>query len=253
MTKPQTSFDLTRFRWIESQSGKEDREALLSCQEAICRVLPTYVYLEVGSHLGGSLQPHVIDGRCKRIFSIDPRPKEQPDERWLTNYKYEGNSTARMLELLSQIPNADIGKIQTFEASSWDLQPGSIPAPVDFAFIDGEHTNAAVLRDFGAVRRFLASSAILLFHDCDVTPSAFFRIASVLRKEGLPDRFLYYPRSAVLALTQGAQPLRQALLEFGWVEGLPYPRTQGLWNLAYKHFPRATARLARLRPTARRG
>lgn len=251
MTRSKTSLDLTRFRWIESQSSQADREALLSCQEATCSILPTYVYLEVGSHLGGSLQPHVNDVRCKKILSIDPRPLEQPDERWVTNYKYEGNSTARMLELLSKIPNADLGKIQTFEASSWDLSPGSIPTPVDFAFIDGEHTNAAVFRDFGAVRRFLAPSAFVLFHDCDVTPSAFFRISGVLRKEGLPDRFLHYPGSAVVAIVQGDNSMRQALLEYGWVEGLPYPRTQGLWNLAYKHFPKVTARLARFRPARR--
>src|ERR1044071_5668489 len=151
-----TTLDLSLFRWIESQTSESDRRALLSIREALCGVIGSYRYLEVGSHLGGSLQPHVVDARCTGIISIDPRPQEQADERWKSNYRYEGNSTERMLALLSQIPAADTGKIQTFESSASDVSPTSIPTPVDFAFIDGEHTNAAVVRDFNAVRRFLS-------------------------------------------------------------------------------------------------
>src|SRR6185436_15946820 len=117
----QTPLDLSLFRWIESQTSESDRQALLSIREAVCSNAASYRYLEVGSHLGGSLQPHVIDTRCVNIFSIDPRPLEQPDDRWTSKYRYEGNSTEQMLALLSRIPAANISKIQTFEASSWEL------------------------------------------------------------------------------------------------------------------------------------
>src|SRR5438034_566550 len=177
----QTPLDLSLFRWIESQTNETDRKALLSLREAICDIVGTYHYAEVGSHLGGSLQPHVIDARCVNIYSIDPRPLEQPDERSTGKHKYEGNSTARMLCLLSTIPNANINKIQTFEISSWELSPSSIPKPVDLAFIDGEHTNSAVVRDFISVRRFLSPASILAFHDCFVTPGALSNISHMLQ------------------------------------------------------------------------
>ena len=38
-------------------------------------------YLEIGSHLGGSLQALVADPRCMEIVSIDTRPDSQPDDR----------------------------------------------------------------------------------------------------------------------------------------------------------------------------
>lgn len=216
--------DLSLFRWIASQTNETDREALLSLREAICDVAGSYRYAEVGSHLGGSLQPHVVDDRCVTIFSIDPRPLEQPDERWTVKYQYEGNSTNRMLALLSTIPKANIDKIRTFEACSWELSPDSISEPVDFAFIDGEHTNSAVFRDFTSVRKFLASAAILAFHDCFVTPSAFLAISRILSRERPPSPFLYFPSSKVLAVVFGSTRLEQALLNFGWRKELPLSR-----------------------------
>jgi len=242
--KPKT-LDLSVFRWIESQTSEPDRTALLSIIEALCSLAPTYRYLEVGSHLGGSLQPHVVEARCAKIFSIDPRPLEQPDDRWTYKYKFEGNSTGRMLDLLSTIPAANISKIQTFEACSWELAPESFPSPTDFAFIDGEHTNAAVVRDFISVRRFLSSAAILAFHDCYVTPSAFFKIARTLRREGLTNKFHHFPDSDIVAIVFGSTHLQEALLKLGWQEGLPFSHARIAKMLVRKHFPRVVSILGR--------
>jgi hypothetical protein len=219
-----TPLDVSQFQWIESQTSEEDREALLSLREAVCGVDGTYRYLEVGSHLGGSLQPHVIDDRCVRIFSIDPRPSEQPDERWSQNYRYEGNSTARMLDLLSKIPGANVGKIQTFEASSWELSPEDIRDTTEFAFIDGEHTNEAVFRDFTAVRRFLSPTAVLAFHDCFVIPKALLKISQLLRREGGAHHFCYFPKSNVVAIVFGSSNLVESLRTLGWKDRLPITR-----------------------------
>lgn len=234
----QTPLDLSLFRWIESQTSESDRQALLSIRDAVCGMTTSYRYLEVGSHLGGSLQPHVIDARCVKIYSIDPRPLEQPDERWTSKYRYEENSTDRMLALLSAIPEANISKIQTFEASSWELTPASIPSPIDFAFIDGEHTNSAVVRDFVSVRRFLSPTAILAFHDCFVTYSAFLKISRMLRSERQTNGFLYFPNSGVVAIAFGSVQLNEALLQFGWRKGLPFPGWDYVKVLLSKHCPR---------------
>jgi hypothetical protein len=222
------------FRWIESQTTETDRQALLSIQDALCARGP-YRYLEVGSHIGGSLQPHIIDPRCLGIYSIDPRPLEQPDERWTFTYKYEGNSTERMLALLAQIPGANLGKLQTFESASWELPAASIPPVVGFAFIDGEHTNAAVLRDFHAVRRFMAPDSVLAFHDCFVIPHALLRIRRMLRREQASHRFLYFPGSAVVAIAFGAGSLAEALVRAGWQEKLPIAHWQSARLFALRH------------------
>lgn len=244
----QTTLDLSAFRWIDSQTSGPDRLALLSIREVICTVAERYTYLEVGSHLGGSLQPHVIDSRCVSVLSIDPRPLEQPDERWADNYRYDGNSTQRMLALLSAIPGADTGKITTFESCSWDVSDESIPASVDYAFIDGEHTNEAVRRDFSAVRRFLGPRSVLAFHDSFVTPSAFFKISGLLRREHPASRFVHYPDSGVVAVTFGSPELEGALLKHGWKQGLPYSRSIHIRNFktyVRKHWPRFFSLLAR--------
>ncbi|MES2596114.1 MAG: class I SAM-dependent methyltransferase [Verrucomicrobiota bacterium] len=209
--------------------------ALLSISEAICAGAGHYCYAEVGSHLGGSLQPHVRDPRCTKIYSIDPRPLEQPDDRWTFKYRYEGNSTERMLELLSAIPGADTAKIQTFEASSWDLAQDSMAEPADFVFIDGEHTNTAVIRDFIAMRRFLSPLAVMAFHDCFVTPAAFLKIARMLRSENRTHWIKYFPRSNVVAIVFDPS-LNAQLQNLGWQDGLPVTALDAVKIMVNKRF-----------------
>src|ERR1044072_3278451 len=90
-----SSLDLRRFEKIESQSTDNYKRSLLACQRAPRQLVPDYNYLEIGSYLGGSIQPHLLDEKCARIISIDKRPEKQPDERG-ANYTYLNNSTARM-------------------------------------------------------------------------------------------------------------------------------------------------------------
>jgi hypothetical protein len=92
------------------------------------------------------------------------------------------------------------------------------------AFIDDEHTNSAVFRDFTSVRKFLASAAIVAFHDCFVTPSAFLAISRILSRERPPSPFFYFPSSNVLAVVFGSTRLEQGLLNFGWRKELPLSR-----------------------------
>jgi hypothetical protein len=220
--------DLSVFDWVESQTSREDRLALLSIRTVLCDAIGGYQYLEIGSHLGGSLQPHVLDGRCHQIYSIDPRPWEQPDERWSTPYAYPDNSTERMLAHLSRIPGADLRKLKTFEVPSWEVSAGTIPPCVNFAFIDGEHTNPAVLRDFKAIREFLASPSIVAFHDCFVTPLALMRIRRGLRSERADGEFLHFRNSSVVAIAfappEQLVRLTKALLLLGWTTEIPVSR-----------------------------
>ena len=228
---------LREFDWIESQTTRQDRLALLSIKEALVEAVATYQYLEVGSHLGGSLQPHIADRRCTRIFSIDPRPREQPDERWSTKYQYPGNSTSRMLENLMRVPGADLSKLHTFECSSWELRPSDIASAVDFAFIDGEHTYRAATKDFRSVRRFVNPRGVIAFHDCGVVLDAILKA-----RRSTAGWWCHYPDSSVVAVAFSTS-LTPALRAAGWTGQLPVPR--------FYPFRRAAALLARAsRPAA---
>jgi len=160
--------DLAPFDYIPSQTTTNDKRALLALQEANRqRTGGNFVYLEIGSHLGGSLQALVLDPTCSKIISIDPRPQKFSDERGL-DLTYDSNSTARMLELLGKIPGADIAKIETFESDSGRLNPQEISPPPDYCFIDGEHTDAAALCDARFCLRVASPDGCIVFHDANV-------------------------------------------------------------------------------------
>ena len=116
---------------------------------------------------GGTLQPFVVDERCRRIISIDPRPPLTPDDRpGSPTWAYRDNSTERMLELLGAIPGADVEDPDD-HASTEDIAPGQFARP-DFCFIDGEHTRGAVLRDARFCRAVLQGAGVIAFHDFQI-------------------------------------------------------------------------------------
>jgi hypothetical protein len=164
------SLDVRLFDFVESQTSAKDRRSLLALHAAVAAGGP-FTYLELGSFRGGSLQAVVADPRCERIVSIDPRPQATLDEGGATNI-YADNSTQGMLENLTPIPDAEIGKIQTVEAESREIDPESLPA-IDFCFIDGEHTNDAALRDARlCIRALRGGKGVIAFHDRGLTSKA---------------------------------------------------------------------------------
>jgi hypothetical protein len=119
-----------------------------------------------------TLQPFVADPRCKRIISIDPRPRYVADDRpGLQNWNYGDNRAARMFGGLARIPDADLGKIRFVERSTEDIAPGTFPR-ADLCFIDGEHTEKAALRDGRFCRMVIQGPGVIAFHDFDITGSA---------------------------------------------------------------------------------
>jgi hypothetical protein len=159
---------------IESQTSAADRRSLLALHGTMLTMLGTFRYLEIGSHLGGSLQALVAEPGCTHITSIDPRPLVQLDERPEIGYRWEyaDNSTERMLALLGAVPGAHLGKIATIELSTEDIDPGSLPHRPDLCFIDGEHTNRAALRDARFCLAAVGDRGVIAFHDAWVRPRA---------------------------------------------------------------------------------
>ena len=164
------ALDTTLFASIESQTTEPDRRSLLALHAAVAEHGP-FRYLEIGSHLGGSLQALVADARCMQIISIDTRPASQPDDRGQI-YHYEDNSTERMLGLLDEVPGADLYKVRTFEVGTDELAASELPGVPALCLIDGEHTNEAALRDARFCLETLGETGIIAFHDSNVVQSA---------------------------------------------------------------------------------
>ena len=138
--------DLRLFEKIPSQSTDEDKQSLLAIELAVREMCGEYNYLEIGSYLGGSIQPHLLDSKCRRIVSIDKRPLSQPDERGF-DFVYQNNSTARMMETLAKV-SENREKITTVDGDSKTIDPSEIADKIQLCFIDGEHTDEAVVSDF---------------------------------------------------------------------------------------------------------
>ena len=159
--------DVTLFSQIQSQTTDADKRSLLAAQVCTRECIDRYVYLEIGSHLGGSIQPHLLDPKCRKIYSIDKRPAAQPDERG-PKYEYPDNSTERMLSLLAAIDPKGVEKIECIDADTKSVSPSRIHYAPNLCFIDGEHTPAAVLADFNFCLKVCGAGATIVFHDAQI-------------------------------------------------------------------------------------
>lgn len=180
------SLDLTLFNSIRSQTSIGDKTSLLAVQRAIANKHKKYIYLEIGSYLGGSIQPHLVDSRCEKIYSLDPRPSQVPDERGLGYVYYEKNSSERMIELLSGIGHGNLEKIDCIDLDASEVAPEKIELSPQLIFIDGEHTNPSVLSDFEFCNKVVSKDGVILFHDFWTIHPAVLKICSMLDKQDRP-------------------------------------------------------------------
>ena len=169
-----TARDTSLFEHVPSQTTDADRASLLELHDRMRQA--DFRYLEIGSHIGGSLQVLLRDPRCVEIVSIDPRPVTRG---------YPKNSTDRMLQALATVPAADLAKLRTVEASTADLDPDEFEA--DFCLVDGNHTDEDAMRDARFALR--AGATTIAFHDRDMVSGAIeqFREETGIEPELLPD------------------------------------------------------------------
>ncbi|MEZ5427692.1 MAG: class I SAM-dependent methyltransferase [Pyrinomonadaceae bacterium] len=202
------NLDLSLFEKIKSQSVDEDKRSLLACQFAVRDLRPDYNYLEIGSYLGGSIQPHLLDERCARIHSIDKRPLHQPDERGV-DYTYLNNSTERMLELLKEVAPDKMDKIKTIDGDTGEIGPDEITDKIQLCFIDGEHTDGAALRDFKFCLDVLDENGAILFHDAVITYNGIADCIEFLKSKNVTFRAYNLP-AIVFAIEIGDFPLHRS-------------------------------------------
>jgi hypothetical protein len=228
--------DLSLFDTVPSQSTMGDRRAWLAVQAAVRRRGEGYVYLEIGSHLGGSIQQHIVDPRCRRIFSIDKRPLEQPDDSRGACF-YEGNSTERMRENLRRLsPDAD-ARVVTFDADASAIDPARIPEAPDFCLIDGEHTKEAVISDFAFCRRVAKPNAAICFHDAGIIWPAIREIVRGLRAEGVPFRTRKFDGLTFAILLRDGPASQDAAVNALGEDGEAFLRRKHLHQLAVGWIP----------------
>jgi len=201
---------------IETQTTVEDRRSFLAIQDAVRRWKKEYVYLECGSHLGGSLLPHILDPRCRLLYSVDRRPPVQPDERGI-NYEYPDNSSQRMIALLSQYATStSLAKLQTFDMDASTLTASQIQEIPDLVLIDAEHTNTAVFRDFLNLYRYCGPSTVFAFHDANLIMSGLQNIEALLHYNSVAfDSYVLPNIVYVLATNDAREVLRPVGEKFG--------------------------------------
>lgn len=205
--------DIALFARIDAQLTADDKRSLLAVQHALRERTPDYVYLEIGSHLGGSIQPHLQDARCARIISIDKRPTAVPDDRGY-DVPYPENSTAHMLSLLRGLSADADARITCFDTDATALAPERLPERPHLCFIDGEHTERAALADYAFCRKVVRDNGVILFHDANVIYTGLVKIIAQLEAENAAFRAYVLPSSIfVLAFGESALHDDRAIAE----------------------------------------
>lgn len=179
------------FAAIDSQTSPNDRATLVAVRDAVRRHLGSYAYLEIGSHLGGTLQAFVQDAACTHLYSIDSRPAAQPDERGGA-WGYPNNTTDRMRALLTAIDPMVGERLLTLDADASTIDPAVIYPRPHLLFVDGEHTDVAVCSDAEFCRSVAhPDGAVIVFHDAQIVYRGLERLLSKWRADGVA--FHAYP------------------------------------------------------------
>lgn len=175
--------DISLFAPIMSQTTDADKKSLLAVQACMRESAEEYVYLEIGSYLGGSIQPHLLDPKCKKIYSIDKRQLVSPDERTEAP-GYPGNSKEHMISLLAMIDPQKATEIDCIDGDTKSISPSRISEAPNLCFIDGEHTPEAIVADFNFCQRVCAESATIVFHDSQIVFRGLRSVVSRLKQQG---------------------------------------------------------------------
>jgi len=192
---------------IVTALSQSDKAVFLELQNIIGSLHPGYCYLEVGSERGGSIIAPLLDSRCGALISVDPRPEIQPDERGIS-FRFPDNTTAKMLDILlaAGVSRRALGRLRTFDTDIAKLPFWPVGTKAHLAFIDAEHTNQAVFRDWLNVSRFMQQDSIVAFHDANLVFDGLENIQAMLRHQGgcfsayyLPDNMFVLALGAMAA------------------------------------------------------
>jgi hypothetical protein len=192
-----------------------DRTSFLRIQRLVRRLQPGYIYLEIGSDIGASLLPHLLDPSCAMAISIDSRPERQPDERGKDFY-YPGNSTVRMLdELGKHLSSDELGKLSIVDTDASSICRSKLNTHPHLVLIDAEHTNTAAFSDFLAIFPLIANNALVTFHDANLVGDTLQIIERLLVHWRTPHSFIILPSCvAVFGFGDFITPMQTELAQY---------------------------------------
>jgi hypothetical protein len=241
------ALDLELFSAIKTQSSAADRRSWLAIQRAIRR--SGYVYLEIGSYLGGSLQQHLVDPQCRQLYSIDDRPLYSPDARG-QGITYRA-ATEDMFRSLRQVASVD--RLVTFESDARAVDRARITRAPTFCFIDGEHTIDAVTSDFSFCLEICDPNAAIAIHDAPLIIPGLRAIVARLRRSRIPFATRKVRDAATFVIFLRDSPARadpfffeQAEDGVAWLSREPWRlKAQALVRAAHPAMSRITPSFAR--------
>ena len=203
------TFTIDDFK-VHGQLGSRAIRVLIRVQEIVSARGP-YDYVEVGSFMGRSLQPHIQDADCRRAVSIDLRPDVTPDERGALD-DYEGITAEGMIEGLAEYcSHEELAKLETITDTS-DALRAFEPEQFDLAFIDGEHTHVAAFRDFLNIFRVMRPNGVICFDDTTLVLTGIRNALTLLEERGVPHAMAFgRGEITVIALGEEAQAFIDAL------------------------------------------
>lgn len=194
-----TEADIEHFFPVPSATTASDKLFLLGAMRLV-REAGAYRYLEIGSYLGGSLTPFLMDPTCEAVFSIDDRGRVQPDERGIS-FDYTSITTQTMLDGLHR-KGITTEKLNVIDGSINDIGVGDAGL-FDLSFIDGEHTDEACFRDFIWTFPLMKPDSIMAFHDSSLIYKSLKLILIYLDKMKIPYTFFKRAGSEMSALVIG--------------------------------------------------
>ncbi|MND87443.1 hypothetical protein D3C80_794430 [compost metagenome] len=168
--------DIGKLFPINSQTSETDKLFLKNVINLMSQKSGSFTYIELGSFLGGTLAPFLVAKDCTSVLSVDDRERQQPDERG-PKYDYAGIVSQTMIDNLQKngLPTT---KLKTFDGSIESLPQSQ--SKFDLGFIDAEHTDEAVFRDFVYLLEHMKRDCIVMFHDSSLTAKG---IANIITLE----------------------------------------------------------------------
>jgi len=189
---------IKKFFPIPTQTSLEDKLVILSINRFLSRK-KFFEYLEIGSYLGGSLTPFLMNKKCKKVMSIDHRNQILDDER-SEKFSYEKVSENMMIENLKN-QKIDITRLRTYNG---DIKNFKGFGKYDLVFIDGIHTDKNTFSDFLYSFDKLKKNSIIIFHDSVVIYKALVLINEFLKKNNHTFKIIKFKNSGITGVFLGS-------------------------------------------------
>jgi len=166
----------------------KDQASLLALRQIVQAQDPC-IYLEIGSELGRSLLPALLDPCCIAVHSVDLRPGSTPDSRGRT-WEY-GVSTEQMVHsLMAAATPEQMAKLRTYEMDTAQFA-ALYNVPANLVFLDAEHTTRGAFQDIVNLERMLPQDTIFAGHDSNLVFDALINIEAVLNRLRVPYHLAY--------------------------------------------------------------